>query len=61
MRGDVAISLYGDDLGTLKDKADAIVRAVSGVSGASDVKAESQAGMPALSITIDRAAPPATG
>jgi cobalt-zinc-cadmium resistance protein CzcA len=56
VRGDVAISLYGDDLGVLKDKADAIVRAVSGVPGASDVKAESQAGMPALSITVDRAA-----
>ncbi|TGD97444.1 efflux RND transporter permease subunit [Methylobacterium nonmethylotrophicum] len=56
VRGDVAISLYGDDLGVLKDKADAIVRAVSAVPGAADVKAESQAGMPALSITIDRAA-----
>ncbi len=56
VRGDVAISLYGDDLGILKDKADAIVRAVSAVQGASDVKAESQAGMPALSITVDRAA-----
>ncbi|KMO10570.1 efflux RND transporter permease subunit [Methylobacterium platani] len=56
VRGDVAISLYGDDLAVLKDKADAIVRAVSAVPGASDVKAEAQAGMPALSVTIDRAA-----
>jgi cobalt-zinc-cadmium resistance protein CzcA len=56
VRGDVAISLYGDDLKALKDKADAIVRAVSGVSGAADVKAEAQAGMPALSIQVDRAA-----
>ena len=56
VRGDVAISLYGDDLKVLKDKADAIVRAVSGVSGAADVKAEAQAGMPALSIQVDRAA-----
>jgi cobalt-zinc-cadmium resistance protein CzcA len=56
VRGDVAISLYGDDLVVLKDKADAIVRAVSGVSGAADVKAEAQAGMPALSVQVDRAA-----
>ncbi|MFH6783882.1 MULTISPECIES: efflux RND transporter permease subunit [Methylobacterium] len=56
VRGDVAISLYGDDLAVLKDKADAIVRAVSAVPGATDVKAEAQAGMPALSITVDRAA-----
>ncbi len=56
VRGDVAISLYGDDLKVLKDKADAIVRVVSGVSGAADVKAEAQAGMPALSIQVDRAA-----
>ena len=56
VRGDVAISLYGDDLKVLTEKADAIVRAVSGVSGAADVKAEAQAGMPALSIQVDRAA-----
>lgn len=56
VRGDVAISLYGDDLKVLKDKADAIVRVVSGISGAADVKAEAQAGMPALSIQVDRAA-----
>ncbi|KTS22440.1 cation transporter [Methylobacterium indicum] len=56
VRGDVAISLYGDDLAVLKDKADAIVRAVSAVPGAADVKAEAQAGMPALSIQVDRAA-----
>lgn len=56
VRGDVAISLYGDDLGILKEKAEAIVRAVSAVPGAADVKAEAQAGMPALSIRVDRAA-----
>ncbi|MGU3468372.1 efflux RND transporter permease subunit [Methylobacterium sp. C33D] len=55
VRGDVAISLYGDDLKTLKDTADAIVRTVSGVDGAADVKAEAQAGMPALTIQVDRA------
>ncbi len=56
VRGDVAISLYGDELTMLKEKADAIVRVVSGIQGAADVKAEAQAGMPALSVQVDRAA-----
>ncbi len=55
IRGDVAISLYGDDLKLLREKADEIVRVVSGVEGAADVKAESQAGQPSFSIAIDRA------
>ncbi|MBP1183830.1 efflux RND transporter permease subunit [Methylobacterium sp. PvR107] len=55
VRGDVAISLYGDDLTILKDTAEAIVRTVSAIPGAADVKAEAQAGMPALSIQVDRA------
>ncbi|WP_010684166.1 efflux RND transporter permease subunit [Methylobacterium mesophilicum] len=55
VRGDVAISLYGDDLKVLRDTADSIVRVVSGLQGAADVKAEAQAGMPALSIQVDRA------
>jgi cobalt-zinc-cadmium resistance protein CzcA len=56
VRGDVAISLYGDDLNVLRDKADAIVRVVGGIAGAADVKAEAQAGQPALSVQIERAA-----
>jgi heavy metal efflux system protein len=56
VRGDVAISLYGDDLNVLRDKADAIVRVVGRIAGAADVKAEAQAGQPALSVQIDRAA-----
>ncbi|SEN80558.1 cobalt-zinc-cadmium resistance protein CzcA [Methylobacterium sp. UNC300MFChir4.1] len=54
VRGDVAINVYGDDLRVLKDTADSIVRVVSGIQGAADVKAEAQAGMPALSIRVDR-------
>jgi cobalt-zinc-cadmium resistance protein CzcA len=55
VRGDVAIKLYGDDLKVLADKANEIVKAVSGVQGAADVKAEAQAGMPTLTIAVDRA------
>ncbi len=53
-RGDVAISLYGDDLKVLAGKADEIARVVGQVKGAADVKPEAQAGMPALTIAIDR-------
>ena len=56
VRSDVAISLYGDDLDTLKQKADEIVRVVAQVPGAADTKAEQVAGLPFLRIRIDRAA-----
>ena len=55
VRGDVAISLYGDDLKTLESKANEIAHVVEQVPGAADVKPEAQAGMPALTISIDRA------
>lgn len=56
VRSDIAISLYGDDLTVLKDKADEIVRVVSGIPGAADAKAEQIAGLPYLRIRVDRAA-----
>jgi heavy metal efflux system protein len=56
VRSDVAIKLFGDDLDVLKDKADEIVRVVSKVQGAEDVKAEATSGLPQLQIKPDRAA-----
>ncbi len=56
VRSDIAISLYGEDLTILKEKADDIVRVVSGVRGAADAKAEQIAGLPYLRIRVDRAA-----
>ena len=56
VRSDVAIRLFGDDLDTLKKKADEIVRVVSKVEGAEDVKAEAVSGLPQLQIKPDRAA-----
>ena len=56
VRSDVAIKLFGDDLDTLKQKADQIVRVVSRVAGAADVKAEQVSGLPQLQIKPDRAA-----
>lgn len=54
VRSDIAITLYGDDLGVLHQKADEIVRAVSQVPGAADVKAEQISGLPYLRIEILR-------
>ena len=56
VRSDVAIKLFGDDLELLKEKADEIVRVVSKVPGAEDVKAEATSGLPQLQIKPDRAA-----
>lgn len=53
-RGDVSISLFGDDLGVLQTKAQQISNVVAAVPGASDVKPEAQAGMPALTVAVDR-------
>ncbi len=54
VRSDVAITLYGDDLDALRTKADEIVRVVSGVKGAADVKAEQTGGLPYLRVEIRR-------
>ncbi len=56
VRSDVAIKVFGDDLGTLKDTAEKISRIVSAVKGAEDVKIEAVSGLPQLQIKPDRAA-----
>lgn len=54
VRSDVAINIYGDDLDTLKELGDDVVRAVSMVPGAADTKAEQVAGLPYLRVVIKR-------
>ncbi|MCB9558022.1 MAG: efflux RND transporter permease subunit, partial [Deltaproteobacteria bacterium] len=54
VRSDVAISLYGDDLATLKRVGGAIAASVRGIQGAKDVKVEQVAGLPVLRVQIDR-------
>ena len=54
VRSDVGISLYGDDLDALKEKADEIARVVAKVPGAADVGAEQTAGLPTLRVRIRR-------
>lgn len=54
VRSDVAVQIYGDDLVELKEKADEVVRVLSGIPGAADVKAEQTTGLPMLRVRIDR-------
>ena len=56
VKADIAVMVYGDDLGTLRKIADHVVQIVGGIKGADDVKPEAQAGMPYLTIEVDRAA-----
>ena len=56
VRSDVAINIYGDDLDTLKELGDKVVRAVSKVPGAADTKAEQVAGLPYTRLVINRGA-----
>ncbi len=54
VRSDVAITLFGSDLDVLRQKAEEIVRVVSQVRGAADVKAEQTGGLPYLRVEIRR-------
>ena len=54
VRSDVAIAIYGDDLDVLKTTGDSVVRVLSKIDGAADVKAEQVAGLPVLRIRVDR-------
>ena len=56
VRSDIAIKLFGDDLDTLKSKAEEISRVVGKVPGAEDVKVEQVSGLPQLQIKANRAA-----
>jgi cobalt-zinc-cadmium resistance protein CzcA len=54
VRSDVAIKLFGDDLDTLKKRAEQIANVVSRVQGAADVRVEQVSGLPQLQIKPDR-------
>jgi cobalt-zinc-cadmium resistance protein CzcA len=54
VRSDVAVSIYGEDLQTLKKAGGDLVKILGGVPGAADVKAEQSAGLPVLRVQIDR-------
>lgn len=54
VRSDVGLSLYGDDLETLKAEGDRIVRTLNQVDGAADVQAQQISGLPYLRIKVRR-------
>ncbi len=53
-RGDVAIKLFGHDLGQLAHTAQRVAEAVRGVSGAAEVIAPKAEGMPYLTVALQR-------
>ncbi|HJQ99335.1 MAG TPA: CusA/CzcA family heavy metal efflux RND transporter [Candidatus Polarisedimenticolaceae bacterium] len=55
VRSDVAVKLFGDDLGVLREKGEEIARAVASVRGAADVKLEQTEGLPTIRVRVDRA------
>lgn len=56
VKADVGIKIFGDDLKTLKEKADEIADLIRGIPGAEDVEIEQVDEVPVLQIDIDRAA-----
>ncbi len=54
VRADVAIKIFGEDLDTLKAKADEIAQIAGGVTGATEIKVEKVSGQQYLNIIINR-------
>ncbi|HQY36921.1 MAG TPA: CusA/CzcA family heavy metal efflux RND transporter, partial [Pseudomonadota bacterium] len=55
VRSDLAVKIYGDDLGTLLELGEGVAGIVESVPGAADAKAEPISGLPMLSVLPDRA------
>lgn len=56
VRGDVAIRIFGPDLATLNDKAEAIAGQLRGLDGAEDVYYTANSGVQYLRVAVDAAA-----
>ena len=56
VRADIAVKIFGDDLQTLKAKADEIAKVAQGIRGAQDLRVERISGQQYLQIAIDRQA-----
>jgi cobalt-zinc-cadmium resistance protein CzcA len=56
VRADVAVKIFGDDLDTLLEKANQVVKVANGVQGTSDIKVDRVTGQQNLNVTIDRQA-----
>ena len=55
VRSQVAVKLFGDDLETLRGKADEVARVLREVRGLSDLRVEQVSGLYYLKLDIDRA------
>ncbi|HJU47966.1 MAG TPA: efflux RND transporter permease subunit [Gaiellaceae bacterium] len=56
VRAQIAVKLFGDDLGTLRAKAEEIRNVMSTVEGATDVQIEKQVLIPQVRFNVNRAA-----
>lgn len=56
VRADVAVMLFGDDMGTLEQVGQRVAEVVAQIPGAADVRLEQTSGLPLLTITPDRRA-----
>ncbi len=54
VREDIAIKLYGEDLGILADKAQEIARLIRGIPGIDGIKVEATQGLPQITIKYNR-------
>ena len=54
VRSDVAVKLFGDDLGQLLESGGAVEEVVSTIPGAEDIKIEQVTGLPVLAVTPRR-------
>ncbi len=55
VRAQIAVKLFGDDLGTLRSKAEEIRNVIAAVPGATDVLIEKQVLIPQIRFNVDRA------
>jgi heavy metal efflux system protein len=54
VRSDVAVKVFGDDLGALLESGEKIASILEKIPGAADVKVEQITGLPVLTVRIDR-------
>ncbi|CAL74815.1 putative Multidrug efflux transporter; membrane protein [Bradyrhizobium sp. ORS 278] len=56
VRSNVGVKIFGDDLDILQGAARQVEAAIRGIDGATDIKTEQVAGLPILTVKIDRQA-----
>ncbi|MGS2762454.1 CusA/CzcA family heavy metal efflux RND transporter [Sinomicrobium sp. M5D2P9] len=54
VREDIAVKLYGEDLGVLAEKAEQMARIIRSVDGVGDVRPEATSGLPQMTVSYNR-------